>query len=106
MFGKGSTRLSGRSMSPSINTLSPTRWIVIPVLEDKFRFKVPLNCHATKSIMAALTHASKIVNTASQQNSDGEVSTEFGILMNDGPISDSMSSHSYARGAGGSEVQS
>ena len=83
-------------MSPTV--LSPTRWIVIPILDEKFRFKVPLNCHATKSIMAALTQASKIVNTATNQKIDGELSSEFGLPMNDGLISDSMSQASYIPG--------
>ena len=76
--------------------MSPERYISIPVLEHKFRFDLPVNCHTSKSIMAALTHASKIVNTAEASQADGIVSTEFGLLMNDGPINDSMSSHSYA----------
>ena len=88
-------RLSTRSpQSRSPSGLSPDKWISIPALEEKFRFKLPLNCHMTKSITAAVTHASKITITAQKKLADGEMSIEFGLQMNDGPIDDTMSAHS------------
>ena len=71
------------------------KWISIPPLEQKFRFRLPTNCHVSKSITACLTHATKISDTAQQRLLDGEVSIEFGLRMDNGPIDDSLSAHSY-----------
>jgi len=83
-----------RSLSPG---LASDRWINIPALDLKFRFKLPLNCNVTKSIQQAQTHASKIATTAEKQ-ADGETAAQFGLLMNDGPIDDTMSAHSLHLG--------
>ena len=89
---RGSSRLRSPSNGPS---LPADYWLRIPVLEQKFRFKVPLNCHVSKTIMAALTHATKIVSTAQKKEAGGDYSIEFGLHMNDGPIDDTMSAHDY-----------
>ena len=73
--------------------LESDKWIGIQVLEQKFRFRLPSNCHISKSITAALTHVSKIVNTAQKGQADGEVCTEFGLQMNNGPIDDTLNAH-------------
>ena len=75
--------------------MSGDRWIMIPALEQKFRFKLPTNCHMTKSITAAISHASKIAITAQKKQGDGEVSIDFGLHMNDGPLDDTLSAHSH-----------
>lgn len=84
-----------RSTSAKPERLDPKNWISIPALEDKFRFKLPTNCHISKSITAALTRVSKIVETAQKREADGDVSVEFGLHMNDGPIEDTISAHEY-----------
>jgi len=86
---------SKKTKSPRNDGIDGDKWIYIPTLEQKFRFRLPTNCHISKSISAALLHATKIVNTAMKRQSDGEVSIEFGLHMNDGPIADTLSAHSY-----------
>ena len=71
--------------------------IAVPVLEQKFRFKLPTNCHMSKSITAALTHAAKILSTSQERKENGDISIDFGLHMNDGPIDDTMSAHSYQK---------
>ena len=75
--------------------LPDDKWIQVPPLEKKFRFVLPSNCHVSKTITAALSHAARIVSTAQKRHADGEVSIEFGLNMNDGPIDDSLSAHPY-----------
>lgn len=84
-----------RSTSPRAERLDPNKVLSIPSLEEKFRFKLPTNCHISKSITAALTHVSKIVETAQKREVDGDVSVEFGLHMNNGPIQDTISAHEY-----------
>ena len=69
----------------------------MPLLESKFRFVLPQNCHVTKSIQAALKHATKIMTAAKQNRQDGDVSIDFGLQMKDGPIDDTLSAHSYQK---------
>ena len=44
--------------------LPDDRWISVPPLEEKFRFVLPSNCHISKTITAALSHAARILTTA------------------------------------------
>ena len=90
-------KISPKSSFKSPRALSSDKFIQIPPLEQKFRFVIPTNCHVSKSIMAALNHSSKIVETASKKDVDGEVSIEFGLHMNDGPIEDTQRARDFGQ---------